>query len=48
MPRLPKDFPTRDPGRVPDCERHATDYQGSRGGWLKSAKPTTNSKEKTR
>lgn len=32
---LPKDFPTRDPERVPDSEDHATDYRGSRGGWVK-------------
>ncbi|MFF8656806.1 hypothetical protein [Streptomyces huasconensis] len=45
---LPRTFPTRDPGRVPDAEKHATDYQSSRGGWLKPSKPEPTSKEKQR
>jgi hypothetical protein len=36
MPGLPKDFPTRDPARVPDADHHATDYRGSQGGWVKT------------
>lgn len=37
---LPKDWPTRDPSRVPDDEERATEYQASRGGWYpKGEKP---------
>lgn len=30
---LPKDWPTRDPNRVPEGEKQPTEYQASRGGW---------------
>ncbi|MFI6530496.1 hypothetical protein [Streptomyces uncialis] len=32
---LPRDWPIRDPDRVPDPDRHATDYRASQGGWIK-------------
>ncbi|MGB8946445.1 MAG: hypothetical protein WCD21_40355 [Streptomyces sp.] len=43
---LPKDMPTRDPERVPDSDRHRTDYRGSQGGWAKDAdKPVPGAKK---
>lgn len=37
---LPKDWPTRDPNRVPDGEDQTTEYRASRGGWYpKEEKP---------
>lgn len=37
---LPKDWPTRDPGRVPDDEKQVTEYQASRGVYYpKEEKP---------
>ncbi|MEU1115646.1 MULTISPECIES: hypothetical protein [unclassified Streptomyces] len=44
---LRKDMPTRDPKRVPDADRHATDYQSPRGGWLKSSKPSPDTSKKS-
>ena len=37
---LPKDWPTRDPGRVPDDGDQVTECRASRGGWFpKEEKP---------
>ncbi|WP_309029110.1 hypothetical protein [Streptomyces alfalfae] len=32
---LRKDMPIRDSERVPDADKHATDYRSSQGGWVK-------------
>ena len=37
---LPKNWPTRDPNRVPDDEKQVTEYRASQGGWYpKEEKP---------
>lgn len=37
---LPKNWPTRDPNRVPDEEKQVTEYSASRGGYYpKDEKP---------
>ncbi|WP_178391145.1 hypothetical protein [Streptomyces uncialis] len=36
---LRRDMPIRDPDRVPDADRHATDYRASQGGWVKPPDP---------
>jgi len=37
---LPKNWPTRDPNRVPEGEKQPTEYSASRGGYYpKKEKP---------
>lgn len=37
---LPKDWPTRDPNRVPEEKKQVTEYQASKGGYYpKEQKP---------
>ncbi len=44
---LPKDWPTRDPNRVPEEEKQVTDYSASRGGYYPKTEKPVPGKPKT-